>query len=418
MRAPRSACGVALRTQIGNADPAWTWSKRVNGLPEATVEDLAIFTLKDGSLRLLRAAIAARGVWELRLDQPDVADTTYLRCHQADLRYRPSTALQNNGRTPRSWHGSPDVRPRVAPAVIPRPGDLPWGSIANAAAPVINLSRRQPLARFQAALRSARNDLRVVPNGLWDAYFSEVLRDLGAPVAVVPPTGGTPQLLVPTIDNAFWDATMNAPHPGGPPHSLAEPWGTGLPTEADLIDFHGEVTEGQVTAASMTFPRSRAIVDVVVHHRGLLERPGADVRVVLLRWSGPATALPATPSSWTLGDGSGNVPWTQAVNQVLNSDAGTTALPLGAGWSFVPTTGQTRLWRSLGTTLDALNPGTVQFDVDLVTGVASNRVVVLVAVLRAGVGASADIDLPTGISLQQLVLASPNVAVRSLHLTP
>ena len=69
-------------------------------------------------------------------------------------------------------------------------------------------------------------------------------------------------------------------------------------------------------------------------------------------------------------------------------------------------------------TLDALNPGTVQFDVDLVTGVASNRVVVLVAVLRAGVGASADIDLPTGISLQQLVLASPNVAVRSLHLTP
>ena len=407
-----------LRTQIGNADPAWTWSKRVNGLPEATVEDIAIFN--DGALRLLRAAIAARGVWELRLDQPDVVDLTHLRCHKDDMRYRPSAlALQNDGRTARSWHGSPDVRPRVAPAAIPRPGDLPWGLNANAAAPVINLSRPQPLARFQAALRSARNDPRVVPNGTWDAYFSEVLRDLGAPVAVVPPAGATPQLLVPTIDNAFWDATMNAPHPGAAPHSLAEPWGSGVPTEADLIDFYGEVAEGQLSAASMTFARSRAIVDVVVHHRGLLDRPGADVRVVLLRWSGPAAALPASPATWTLGDAAGNVPWTQAVNQVLNSDAGTTALAVGAGWSFVRTTGQTRLWKSLGTqTLDALNSGTVQFDVDLATGVANNRVVVLVAVLRAGVGTSADIALPAAITLQQLALTSPNVAVRSLHLTP
>lgn len=410
-----------LRTQIGNADPAWTWSKRVNGLPEATVEDLAIFIDPlPGSPRLLRAAIAARGVWELRLDQADVADLTHLRCHQADMRYRQSAvALQNDGRSARSWHGSPDVRPRVAPAVIPRPGNLPWGLTANAAAPVINLSRRQPLARFQAALRSARNDLRVVPNGRWDVYFSEVLRDLGAPVAVVPPSGATPQLLVPTIDNAFWDAAMNAPHPGAPPHSLREPWGTGVPTEADLIDFYGEVAEGQLGAASMTFACSHAIVDVVVHHRGLLDRPGADVRVVLLRWSGPAAALPANPGTWTLEDAAGNVPWTQAVNQALNSDAGTTALAVGAGWSFVRTTGQSRLWKSLGTqTLDALNSGTVQFEVDLATGVANNGVVVLVAVLRAGVGASADIALPAAITLQQLALTSPNVAVRSLHLTP
>jgi hypothetical protein len=410
-----------LRTQIGNADPAWTWSKRVNGLPEATVEDLAIFNDGlPGSPRLLRAAIAARGVWELRLDQADVAELTHLRCHQGDMRYRTSAvALQNDGRSARSWHGSPDLRPRLAPAVIPRPGNLPWGLIANAAAPVINLSRPQTLARFQAALRSARNDLRVVPNGIWDAYFSEVLRDLGAPVAVVPPSGATPQRLVPTIDNAFWDAAMNAPHPGAPPHSLREPWGTGVPTEADLIDFYGEVPEGQLGAASMTFARSRAIVDVVVHHRGLLDRQGADVRVVLLRWSGPAAALPANPATWTLGDATGNVPWTQAVNQVLNSDAGTTALPVGAGWSFVRTAGQTRLWKSLGTqTLDGLNSGTVQFDVDLATGVANNRVVVLVAVLRAGVGASADIALPAAITLQQLALTSPNVAVRSLQLTP
>lgn len=408
-----------LRTQIGNADPAWTWSQRVNGLPEAAVEDLAIFN--DGSVgspRLLRAGIAARGVWELRLDQPNVADATYLRCHKDDLRHRTSAvALQNDGRTARSWHGSPDVRPRVAPAVIARPGNLPWGRQANAA-PVINASQRQPLARFQAALRSARNDPRVVPNGRWDAYFSEVLRDLGAPVRVLPPVPAAvppiPQRSVPVIDNAFWDAAML-----NPDDATREPWGTGVPTEADLIDFHGEVSEGQVGAASMTFARSRAIIDVVVHHRGLLDRPGSDVRVVLLRWSGPAAALSGNPATWVLGDAGGNVPWTLAVNQVLNSDAGTTAIAFAGGWSFVRTTGQTRLWKSLGTqTLDALNSGTVQFDVDLVTGVPNNRVVVLVAVLRAGVGASADIALPAAITLQQLALTSPNVAVRSLHLTP
>jgi hypothetical protein len=232
-------------------------------------------------------------------------------------------------------------------------------------------------------------------------------------VVIVPAVGATPQRAVPTIDNALWNATMQAPN------ATREPWGTGVPTEADLIDFHGEVPEGQVGAASMTFARSRAIVDVVVHHRGLLDRPGTDVRVVLLRWSGPATALPGNLATWVLGDAAGNVPWTLAVNQVLNSDAGTTGIAFGGGWSFVRTTGQTRLWKSLGTqTLDALNSGTVQFDVDLVTGVPNNRVVVLVAVLRAGVGAGADIALPAAITLQQLALTSPNVAVRSLHLTP
>ncbi|NUZ08354.1 hypothetical protein [Piscinibacter koreensis] len=400
-----------LRTQIDNADPAWTWSQRVNGLPEAAVEDLAIFN--DGQVRLLRAAIAARGVWELRLDQPDVVDLTYLRCHQDDLRHRPTAvALQNDGRTARSWHGSPDVRPRAVATAIARPANLPWGRQASAA-PVINAFQRQPLARFQAALRSARNDPRVVPNGRWDSYFSEVLRDLGAPVVVIPAAGATPQRAVPTIDNALWDATMVAPH------ATRNPWGDGAPSEADLIDFHGEVPEGQVGAASMTFARSRAIVDVVVHHRGLLERPGADVRVVLLRWSGPAAAVAGNPATWTLGDAAGNVPWTLAVNQVLNSDAGTTAIAFGGGWSFVRTAGQTRLWKTPGTqTLDALNSATVPFEVDLVTGVPAGRVVVLVAVLRAGVGASADVALPAAITLPQLALTSPNVAVRSLHLTP
>ena len=62
----------------------------------------------------------------------------------------------------------------------------------------------------------------------------EVLRDLGATVVIVPAAGATPQRAVPTIDNALWNATMLAPH------ATREPWGTGVPTEADLIDFARE----------------------------------------------------------------------------------------------------------------------------------------------------------------------------------
>ena len=39
----------------------------------------------------------------------------------------------------------------------------------------------EQLRRFQAALRSSTGDARIIANGVWDTYFSEVLRDHGAP---------------------------------------------------------------------------------------------------------------------------------------------------------------------------------------------------------------------------------------------
>src|SRR4029077_11219727 len=48
---------------------AWQWSQFMNGLPEAVVQDLSIF--KGSGLKLLRAALQARGVWEV-----DLANTT------------------------------------------------------------------------------------------------------------------------------------------------------------------------------------------------------------------------------------------------------------------------------------------------------------------------------------------------------
>ncbi|WP_229992253.1 hypothetical protein, partial [Arthrobacter sp. Bi26] len=134
-----------IRTLNGANPPTWRWETRVNGLPEAAVEDLSIFS--DGSLRLLRAAIASRGLWELRLDVTDVADLTYLRAHTDDLRYRARAGeLKRDNRTARSWHGSPDVRPRVASAPRPRPGNLPWQR---------GFFEDEGLRRFQSALRAS-----------------------------------------------------------------------------------------------------------------------------------------------------------------------------------------------------------------------------------------------------------------------
>ena len=188
--------GVWMGTRIATA-PGWLWEKLVNGLPEAAVEDLSIFS--HNGLRLLRAAIASRGTWELRLDVADIDDITYVRAHDDDLRYRAPTPTSGSCSrrtrrracpdgperctvrmtTPRSWHASPDVRPRLAPYIPPKPTALTRTKASPGSA--------EDLRRFQAALRSAKGDPRVRPTGTWDDYFNEVLRDLGAPTLPFPP---------------------------------------------------------------------------------------------------------------------------------------------------------------------------------------------------------------------------------------
>jgi len=379
------------RTQVAGQPPSWDWEQLVNGLPEAAVEDLALF--RDGDLRLVRAAIASRGVWELRLDVADVQDLTYLRVHGDDLRHRPvSIALQRDGTTARSWHGSPDVRPRVAPKRVLAPSTLPWRRTTLPAAAT------EALRRFQAALRSSTGDPRIVAKGLWDPYFSELLRDRGAPVVAA--------LNVPQIDKPFWELHMKAPH------ATAEPWGAGVPTEADLLEYTPELREGDRGRTSCELPAAACKVDVVVHHRGLEARDGAHVRVTLLKWIDPKKKDKASfsdPKTWFTVD----VPWTAAVNEVLNSASGATPGALTAGWSFVGATNATRRLTLTGQTLDPLTAGVATFDLDL-TGVKKDTVVLLVAVIRAGSGAGADLALNAA-SLEQLTLGNPQVAVRSVH---
>ncbi|MET0541046.1 MAG: M12 family metallopeptidase [Variovorax sp.] len=373
------------RAQAGDADPTWTWQARLNGLPEAPVQTLSLFS--DGGLRLLRAGIAGRGVWEVRLDIADLQPLTYLRAHDDDLRHRASAlALQRDGLTARSWHGSPDVRPRVAPAAIPVPASLPWTRISF-------ILDTEELRRFQAAFRASTGDARIRATGEWSPYFEEVLSYHGAPEQAPGMVG---------IDAGFWTTHVTGAH------ALAEPWGTGVPSEADLHELTPSLSEGEATSTSCTLPPAPAKVDVVVHHRGLVPRPGADVRVTLLRRVDPD---PNSPANWTDAStwGTATVPWTGAVNEVLNSAGGTTALTFGDGWSFVGTTDATRRLSLAGQTIDALHAGVATFDLDL-TGVTANSVVLLVAVIRAG----GDVTLAAG-SLQALAMNNANVAVRSVR---
>lgn len=385
-----------VRTQIGNANPAWIWAPRLNGLPESAVEDLAIFS--DGGIRLLRAAIAARGVWELRLDTADVAELSYLRAHDDDLRYRArAIETQRDLTTPRSWHGSPDVRPRRAAATLPAPATLPWRrTFFN--------HDNEGLRRFQAALRAKSGDKRVRPTGQWDLYFNEVLRDLGAPLMPAPPFSAN----IVCVDTALWNANMSGAA------ATAEAWDTPVPTEADLYELSASLSEGDVAQASASLSRRKAKIDIVVHHRGLQQRDGANVRVTLLKWIDPKKTNAAKwndATTWF----AGNVNWTAAVNQVLNSADGKTATVPDAGWSFVLGTGASQSHRVTlgGQTLDTAHAGIASFDLDL-SALKVNTLVLLVAVIRAGTTPADDVAL-TADTLQNLALNHANLAVRSLR---
>jgi hypothetical protein len=173
-------------------------------------------------------------------------------------------------------------------------------------------------------------------------------------------------------------------------------------------------------------PRRALKIDIVVHHRGLDAVDGANVRVTLLRWIDPKTKNAAKWSDHTTWPGGSkaiasgapaNVPWTAAVNEVLNSADGKTNQAVGDGWKFVlGTSTQSHRLTLTGQTLDPTHAGIATFDLDL-TDVKPNKVVLLVAVIRAGTTAADDIALALA-KLQELALTSPNVAVRSLKVLP
>ena len=90
----------------------WTWSRFMNGLPTAAVQDLSLFS--SGGITLLRAAIQARGVWEIDLRGGVVSPRTYLRLFATDTRRVLPTptggeVLAGDVDNPTHWDDSPDV---------------------------------------------------------------------------------------------------------------------------------------------------------------------------------------------------------------------------------------------------------------------------------------------------------------------
>ena len=108
-----TSVGVVRGTFTDSTDaagPTWEWERFDNNLPEAVVHDLSIHA-HDG-VRVLRAALGARGIWEVDLTAPATA-RDYLRLHATDTRRRLPTPLAGpatNG-TPGGirWDASPDI---------------------------------------------------------------------------------------------------------------------------------------------------------------------------------------------------------------------------------------------------------------------------------------------------------------------
>ncbi|CCK31821.1 hypothetical protein BN159_7442 [Streptomyces davaonensis JCM 4913] len=416
--------------------PTWVWTPYVSGLPEAAVQDLVIGSWPrpgGGSLTLLRAALQARGVWEVE-PGVDAAPTTYLRVHPYDSRRitptdprdplwhlprperdwpldwgdRRNRDFRTGAGTPAPapdgtpvgsypWHASPDIRlrpARAATAVPAGPAGLPWTT------PPAN---RFWLWSLQTALRAV--DPLIVPDGRWTAWWRSRLRGVRVTLGLDPAPGQT------RVDNALWN------HPQVQAAFWTDPWAAAEPTEHDLI----ERVVGQPTprvgppTAKATSPASAAAlrrpyrVDVCLHHRGREEVRAATAAVTLLR-----LPLPAAPAAWA-----GLAPPAFPAGPALTALRGALdalpaaggalpgGLPLAGGWTVADAAvGVRRPTRSVVTGA----PAVVGFDVDFSAAAPGSRWLLL-----ALAHSTADPLTPVGADLRALALGSRHAAARSVQ---
>jgi hypothetical protein len=425
------------RSVVGGA-PQWHWTAFNNGLPEAAVQDLAISTYplpQGGNVRLMRAALQARGVWELQLDVP-TSTVTYVRAHHYDTRrMRPvplADPMFRAGSQDRVWHldwadvRNRDFRAGPAAAAAPHPDGTPAGSFLWHASPDIKVRPAPgstPLAppaaapaghsplpwtnlpddRFALwALQTALHGLdpRVVPDGRWTVMLRRRIRALRESLGVNPAGD--------RVDADLWN------HPQVQAQFWADPWDVpGAPTEADLMERivgmatprPGSPTGAAVSPASVALPAQRAKVEVCVHGRGLAAAAPSEVAVALLRFQ-----LPVDPLMW----GAPLLATVSAVTSVLvplmqAAPAGGAALPaLPGGWVAADAVVGVR---RPGAAVSAASPAVLTFDTDF-TGAAGTRWLLL-AVVFAGVGTP---DLTGAVDLRDAVLRSPHLAARSVEI--
>jgi hypothetical protein len=370
-------------------DKEWTWQVFSNGLPEATVADLEIIKL--GTVKLLRAAVHALGVYEVDLTGP-TAPRTFLRVHDLDSRRVSPTPLSDPRVNPAAairWEASPDLRPRMdlgAPAPAP-----PASALQNITGNPANPADAHRLWVFQTALR--RIDPLVRPDGRWTPDFQArlVARRQAAGL------GGAARVDAPLWNNVVTAARRYAKPWDDPPAGVTDPG----PSEADLIELIVDRPAPAGDAASLALTRGVAKVEVLVHHRHALAAEGATVRVVLLRH-----ALGASPD-----DGAAlPVTWTAKVAEALASGNPPTGGwgSLADGWAVAD--GTTPL-RSPAYSVHPRTARAVTFDVDFSAGPPNSRWI-LVAI------ASSTVDTAgfTGANLRDLVLRSRCAAARTVRL--
>jgi hypothetical protein len=368
--------------------PFWDWSTFSIGLPEAAVQDLAFYrepTAGAPTMLLLRAALQARGVWEVDLLDP-CDEQTYLRVHALDSRRRARTSLDNPTGPPVAPFLSPDILIRPAPPVNPELAPKP----ASGSLPIHekHINPSFDLWTFQTAFRQLEPACR--PTGRWSDTFETLLVDYKQGHGL----GALPLIDVATWENVVTETRVYAP-----------PWAGATPTEADfvqlVVDEYPLVQPG-VSPARYTTRRLK--VDVLVHHRGLAPVKAADVSVLLLM-----RELPKAEHDWPIL--AIDADWKQSTVLALAS-GGTPAAGWTDGWEPADPT----LVRHPpdGADLSAATPQAVTFDLALPTAMPKGKVMLL-AVCSSPTATLVEERLP-GDNLRDLVAQSKHVAAHVLEL--
>ncbi len=402
--------GVWRGTRTNDATGAHTWVPYVNGLPQATVQDLDVWRDPGGgpaAPRLLRAAVQSRGVWEVDLAH-DAVPQTWIRSHRFDDRRNPFTVhpdpLAPPPALPASLGASPDIVVRPRWPVAATPVFMPAPAITALNAPAYDVWT------FQTAFRWLHPS--VVANG----QFSDAL---GRLVALHRTRMAPAKSAVPQIDAAVWadvvggvrvraDGTVTA-DTADPRAVYRAPWQTpraptASATEADLLDL----VPRNVVNDLWTVFREPSTVDVLVHHRDAIGLR-ADQAFVVLLWR-----VGATPGDLLALSVTSLLPF-------LTAAAAGTAQPVPAGWNLA-TAGGGLTWRTVPTAVDARMPRAVSIDVDL-TAVPNQRQVLFLAFVGS-LGAGEVFVPPTTTSgavlppttVAELVRFCPYAAARIVHL--
>jgi hypothetical protein len=386
------------------------WVPFVNGLPPATVQDLAVWQPPApavGAPRLLRAAVQSRGVWEVDLAAPTEPSRTYLRVHERDDRRILPTPMKN----PRRGPSAPDVPAFASPDLVVRPRwplatppgwQLGAGSISAANVP------EYQLWTFQTAFRWLYPSL--VADGQWSDQFGDLVELHRSAIGLAPGR---------RIDRALWNAVVGGTRLAAPTATTAvvsasaadpravyrPPWhtvaaATTTATEIDLIDT---VRPPRVVSSSWQVFAEPSTVDVLVHHRDTRALAANDAWVVLLWRSDPSSTALLSANLATLP--------ALAASLLTATPAATPA-----GWNLA-TTGAGLAVHRLPVPLDARLPRAVSIDVDL-SGVPAFHRVLLVAVTGSSVDPLLQPPAGAPATVTDLVRAWPYAAMRLLRVVP